>query len=201
MKNFFKKALVILLALVLAIPTVNGVEVKAASKPTLSQKKKTIGLGSGSEYEPYSIRVENAVEGAKYVFKSKNKDVVTVKKAGTECYLTGVSTGTAKIQVKQKLDGKTTKIGTCKVTVVGASVPETVEVYVGQMGDFDFVSDYYGYYWYEVQDTDILKVSGGVYQAIAEGTTTIDFWYYNNETGEKGDFIGTTTIIVKKETE
>lgn len=130
MKEFFKKTLVLLLALTLAIPAVNGVEAKAASKPTLSSKKMTIGIGSyGDTYgafhkteTKYKLTVENQKKGASYTFTSSNKKVVTVKTSKNVGYLTGVKAGSANITVKQKLKGKTTTVGKCKVTVKKTTV-------------------------------------------------------------------------------
>ena len=97
--NFFKKAIVLLLALVLAIPVVIGVETKADEKPQLSDTEMTIGRGSygmpsddfvyHKKNDRYILSVENSKKGATYTFKSSDKKVVTVKtnKSGTKGYL------------------------------------------------------------------------------------------------------------------
>lgn len=97
---------------------------KAAEKPSITSEL-TIGRGTTySDYfgynknDKYTIQVINPVKKATYSFTSSNKNVVTVKTSGTKAYLTGVKAGTATITCNQKLNGKTTKVGTCKVTVV-----------------------------------------------------------------------------------
>jgi hypothetical protein len=67
--------------------------------------------------EYYKLEVYNPVKKATYSFTSSNKSIVTLKAKGSKAYLTGVKVGTATITCNQKLNGKTTKVGTCKVTV------------------------------------------------------------------------------------
>ena len=208
MKNFFKKALVILLALVLTIPTVNGVEAKADSKPTLSAKKITIGIGSYGardimgtyhvEKTRYALSVENSVKGAKYVFKSTDTNIVTVEKEGAVGYLTGVSAGTAKIKVKQKLDGKTTLVGKCKVTVKEATATAseylfedaglrigTMTTLIADITNFNPAAEY----TYECNDSNFTMVDARE----EEG----DGWYthYQTYVAKKA---GTYTVTVKE---
>lgn len=59
-----------------------------------------------------------------YTFTSGNKKIVKVKKSGTKCYITGVKAGSTKITVKEKLNGKTKKVGTCKVIVKASNDSE-----------------------------------------------------------------------------
>lgn len=102
----------------------------AASKASLNTKSMIIGLGTngpemGNFYtktSKYCISVNGAVKKATYSFTSSNKKVVTVKKIGTNAYLTGVKAGNATITCTQKLNGKSTKVGTVKVKVKKASV-------------------------------------------------------------------------------
>ena len=213
MKNFFKKALVILLTLVLAIPTVNGVEAKAASKTTLSTKKMTIGIGSYGKRDimgvynekgtRYALSVNDAVKGAKYVFKSTDKNIVTVKKEGTTGYLTGVSAGTAKIKVKQKLDGKTTLVGKCKVTVKEATAAlseywlEGPGLSIGTMSaPFVDVSNFNpeAEYTYECEDSNFAVEDLRVEEGRAEDGS---IWYVHSQeyTAKKA---GTYTVTVKE---
>ena len=132
--DFFKKLLVAVLVMALATPMLNGIEAKAASKPTLSSTKMEIGIGSyGEEWgcshktnTKYKVSVENSKKGASYTFTSSNKKVVTIKKSGTVGYITGVKAGKATITVKQKMKGKTTTVGKCNVTVKNSSVVASI---------------------------------------------------------------------------
>ena len=131
--NFLKKLMVLFLALTLMVPMVSGIEAKAATEPTLSKQKMTIGIGSYGEKKEYRyhksanvIAVKNANKAATYSFTSKDKKIVTVTTKGTKGYLTGVSAGTTKIVVKQDLNGKKTTVGTCEVTVKKSSLGDKV---------------------------------------------------------------------------
>jgi len=99
----------------------------AAEKPSIP-KSMTIGTGSIRHSDPYYskddyyiITVENPVKKATYTFTSSDNKVVTVKTKGNKAYLTGLKAGKATITCNQKLNGKTTKVGTCKVTVKNAT--------------------------------------------------------------------------------
>ncbi|MFW5672658.1 MAG: hypothetical protein ACOCM8_10300, partial [Acetivibrio ethanolgignens] len=116
--NFFKKLLLAILTVTLAVPVIGGLEVKAAAKPVLSNSKMTIGIGSND----YRLSVKNAKKGASYTFVSGNKKVATIKKSGTAGYITGVKAGKTTITVKQKLKGKITIVGKCSLTVKASSV-------------------------------------------------------------------------------
>ncbi|BCN32569.1 hypothetical protein bsdtb5_38640 [Anaeromicropila herbilytica] len=102
----------------------------AKEKATLSDSKMTIGIGSHGQQNgffnksqnKYQILLYNTQKGAKYTFASTNKKIVTVKSSGKYAYLTGVKKGSATITCKQKLKGKTTTVGKCKVTVKNASL-------------------------------------------------------------------------------
>lgn len=134
------------LAMFVLISKVSFVQVEAAAKPSIS-KGMTMGTGSISFYNPYykedknTLSVSNPVKKATYSFTSSNSAVITVKSTGTKAYLTGVKAGNASITCNQKLNGKTTKIGTCNVIV------EDVKVYdlfsdlpmgTSQMPAFDY---------------------------------------------------------------
>ena len=126
------------MAIMLVLPVFSGLEVQAAAKPSLSETKKVIAIGTygyAGETTPafserlgkYSIQVQNSKKGASYTFTSSNKKVATVKASKTTGYLTGIKAGTTTITVKQKLKGKTTTVGTCKVTVKNATVKASAE--------------------------------------------------------------------------
>ncbi len=124
-KLFKLLALMLLLAIfVLPAGIVANSAEAAAAKPSV-EAKMTIGTGSivgsfdfySKEEGKYSLSVSDPVKNATYSFTSSNTKVLTVKTSGTVAYLTGVKAGTATITVNQKLSGKTTKVGTCAVTV------------------------------------------------------------------------------------
>lgn len=125
--SFIKAILFLAIVASLILPAgVTTKVVKAAEKPSIVSEM-TIGTGTThSDYfgygknDKYTIEVNNPAKKATYSFTSSNKNVVTVKTSGTKAYLTGVKAGTATITCNQKLNGKTTKVGTCKVTVKNA---------------------------------------------------------------------------------
>lgn len=103
--------------------------IQAAVKPSIAT---TMKIGTGSivgdyDFYPkndgkYVLSVSNAVKNATYSFTSSDTKILTVKASGSKVYLTGVKAGTATITCNQKLNRKTTKVGTCKVTVVNSTV-------------------------------------------------------------------------------
>lgn len=125
--SFIKTMVCLAIAASLILPAgVTTATAKAAEKPSIISEM-TIGTGSTysdyfgySKNDKYTIEVINPVKKATYSFTSSNKKVVTVKTSGTKAYLTGVKAGTATITCTQKLNGKSTKVGTCKVTVINA---------------------------------------------------------------------------------
>lgn len=137
--SWLTKCAAFCLAAVLAVPCM-GVDTAQAAKASLSSTTMTIGIGSYGYDAPlcsktetrYTLSVSNAKKGASYTFTSSNKKVLTVKSKGKTCYITGVKAGTAKVKVTQKLKGKTTNVGTCKVSVKKASLtkyqPDTISV-------------------------------------------------------------------------
>jgi hypothetical protein len=123
-RNIFKALIGFMVFALLVLP--NGIgagTAKAADKPYISSEE-TIGKGSINVDGPFvakndyqMLEVYSPVKKATYSFTTSDKSVVTVKTKGTKAYLTGLKAGTAKITCNQKLNGKTTKVGTCKVTV------------------------------------------------------------------------------------
>ncbi len=103
--------------------------IQAAVKPSIAT---TMKIGTGSivgdyDFYPkndgkYVLSVSNAVKNVTYSFISSDTKILTVKASGSKVYLTGVKAGTATITCNQKLNRKTTKVGTCKVTVVNSTV-------------------------------------------------------------------------------
>lgn len=129
-KKFTMIAVCMLLAASLFLPaamTANAAQ--AAAKPSISATMK-IGTGSivgnfdyySKTEGKYALSVSNAVKNATYSFVSSNTKILAVKGSGSNAYLTGIKAGTATITCNQKLNGKTTKVGTCKVTVVNSTV-------------------------------------------------------------------------------
>lgn len=123
----FLVAMLLLVSLILPAELLTNVA-QAAAKPSI-EAKMTIGTGSivgaydyYSKSYNYSLSVNNTVKNATYSFTSSNAKVVTVKASGSKAILTGLKAGTATITCNQKLNGKTTKVGTCKVTVLNSSL-------------------------------------------------------------------------------
>lgn len=125
--------LAVLLLLSAGIPS-SMKRAEAARKPTLLENSMTIGYGtmgtvrqeynSVSSYsaQPYCINLTYPAKRATYSYSSSNTKVVQVKTVGDKGYLTGKAKGTAVITCTQKLKGKTTTIGTCKVSVKASSL-------------------------------------------------------------------------------
>jgi hypothetical protein len=123
-RNIVKVLISFMLLALFILPTGLGTDTaQAADKPYISSEK-AIGKGSINVDGPFvsksdyqMLEVYSPVKKATYSFTTSDKSVVTVKTKGTKAYLTGLKFGTAKITCNQKLNGKTTKVGTCKVTV------------------------------------------------------------------------------------
>lgn len=121
-------SMMLLAALILPTELLANVA-QAATKPSI-ETTKTIGAGSivgnydyySRDDGKYSLDVSDPVKKATYSFTTSDKKIVTAKASGSQAYLTGVKAGTATITCNQKLNGKTTKVGTCKVTVVNSSL-------------------------------------------------------------------------------
>jgi hypothetical protein len=119
----------VMLLVTLILPTEMLTNVaQAATKPSI-ETKMTIGTGSivgaydyYSKSNNYVLGVSDTVKNATYSFTSSNTKVVTAKVSGSNAILTGIKAGTATITCNQKLNGKTTKVGTCKVTVLNSSL-------------------------------------------------------------------------------
>lgn len=113
-------AIALALTLTLVVPVAapqTAVVASAATKTkktTLSRKSATIAI-CGTK----TISLKNKNSKASYSFSSNKKSVATVSSKGV---VTGKAAGTAKITVKQKLKGKTTTVGTFKVTVKKAQM-------------------------------------------------------------------------------
>jgi hypothetical protein len=127
--RFIKVFVVMMLLVALILPTEMLANVaQAATKPSI-ETKMTIGTGSivgaydyYSKSNNYVLNVYDTVKNATYSFTSSNTKVVTAKASGTKAILTGVKAGTATITCNQKLNGKTIKVGICKVTVLSSSL-------------------------------------------------------------------------------
>ncbi|EPR12973.1 hypothetical protein [Ruminiclostridium papyrosolvens] len=122
--------MVLVMTMILPAGLATNVANAAAAKPSI-QAKVTIGAGSivssidyYSKDDKYTLKVSNSVKNATYSFTSSNNNIVKVKASGTAAYLTGVKAGSATITCNQKLSGKTTKVGTCTVTVKNSTVSQ-----------------------------------------------------------------------------
>lgn len=193
---------------------------QAAAKPSIAA---TMKIGTGSivgSYDFYSktegkyvLSVSNAVKNATYSFVSSNTKILTVKAGGSEAYLTGVKAGTATITCNQKLNGKTTKVGTCKVTVVNSTVyqdfvpvlplgtgfTEVIE-FANRNNDatYTFVSDNKNFSMKETKKTfDGMYFISYEYTAKAAGTYTVTVKETYNKTTR---VVGKIKYTVKKAT-
>lgn len=149
--SLVKVCISLLLMLGLILPSqLTTTSAQAASKPSI-ESEMTISAGTirGDSYMYFKsdknvLEVYNPVKKATYSFKSSNTNVLKLKASGSKVTLTGLKAGTATITCQQKLNGKTTKVGTCKVTVKAAEVYS--ETYDGlPMGKGQGVYVYYGY--------------------------------------------------------
>ena len=194
--------------------------VQAAAKPSIAT---TMKIGTGSivgdyDFYPkndgkYVLSVSNLVKNATYSFISSDTKILTVKASGSKVYLSGVKAGTATITCNQKLNGKTTKVGTCKVTVVNSTVyqdfvpelplgtgfTEIIE-FANRNNDatYTFISDSKNFSMKETKKLfeDMYFISYP-YTAKAAGTYTVTI----NETYNKSTrVVGKIKFIVKKAT-
>ena len=207
--NVFKKIMVVLLALVITIPFMNCLEAKADEKPYLSSdesegyetEEMTIGIGSYGTYhsdfsyskkDKYKIVVVNSKKKATYTFTSSDKKVVTVKKDKNIGYLTGVKAGKATITVKQKLNGKTTTIGKCKVIVEKATVDVGFSASIGKGSTYLCMMSYINpeaKYTYECKDKNFSAKDVRV-----EDTENEGFYYIRQECNIKKAGLYTVTV-------
>ena len=86
----------------------------AASSPKLSEKKVTIDIDT----KGYKIKVMNVDREAVVRFTSSDKSILKVSKKSGK--VTPISTGSAKVTVKIKLNGKTVKLKQ-KITIISGS--------------------------------------------------------------------------------
>lgn len=210
----------ILLITALILPTgMTTIAVQAAAKPTIAATMK-IGRGSivgnydyySKEDDKYNLSVSNAVKNATYSFVSSNTKILTLKASGSKVYLTGVTAGTATITCNQKLNGKTTKVGTCKVTVVNSTLLRDFvpELPIGTGSDvlefnnrnnnatYTYVSDNKNFSMKETFSTfDDMQFIRQTYTAKAAGTYTVTVKEtYNKSTR----VVGKLKYIIKKAT-
>lgn len=115
-------AIALAFALVLAAPVLapqTAVVAEAATKTEAYLDTSEIGVNGTSK-----IRLSNKKSKASYTFSSSKKSVATVSKKGV---VTGQKAGTAKITVKQKYKGKTTKIATLTIKVKKAEIQDWIQ--------------------------------------------------------------------------
>lgn len=137
-KTFLKAFLIMMLFLSVCIMQNSSTNVNAAAKTTLNKKSMTIPVGK-INYKTYwntdvvwgfdqgwKLLVKSPVKGATYKFTSSNTKVVTIAEDGG--YPTGVKAGKAVITCTQTLDGKTTEVAQCKITVKKANFETDAEM-------------------------------------------------------------------------
>jgi hypothetical protein len=212
-------SLMLIAAFFLPIGMVTNVA-QAAAKPAISA---TMKIGTGSivgDFDYYSktdgryvLSVSNVVKNATYSFVSSNTKILTVKASGSKVYLTGVKAGTAIITCNQKLSGKTTKVGTCKVTVVNSTInqdfvpelplgtgyTEVVEFsYRNNDAVYTYVSDNKNFSMNEKNSTfDGMQFIHQTYTAKAVGTYTVTVKETYNKITR---VVGKIKYVVKKAT-
>jgi hypothetical protein len=226
MKNVRNKkvAMIILSVLLIAsliLPTGLSTNVaQAAAKPSIAA---TMKIGTGSivgnfDYysktdDKYDLTVSNPVKNATYSFSSSNTKILALKASGTKVYLTGVKAGTATITCNQKLSGKTTKVGTCKVTIVNSTIsqdfvpeiplgtgyPEVLEfAYRNNDAVYTYVSDNKNFSMKEnISTFDGMQFIHQTYTAKAAGTYTVTIKETYNKITR---VVGKIKYIVKKAT-
>jgi len=145
----------LMLAVTLGL-AVNSRKAEAAAKPKLNKTSMTIPVGkldkdvywqkNEFQYEDaVPLTVKNKRKGASYTFTSSDTKIVKISKNGG--YLTGVKKGKATITCKETYKGKTTVVGTCKVTVKDAAVIDYVtDVCLGSgLLNVDYFDGFEGY--------------------------------------------------------
>ncbi len=221
-KNAIFKVLVclVLLASLLLPSGFAANPVQAAAKPAIVAKM-IIGTGSTvdsfdyySKENKYTLSVSNADKKATYTFTSSNTKVLTVKASGAKAVLTGLKAGTATITCNQKLNGKTTKIGTCAVTVkastleqdyvpvltIGTSAATEPLVIISRNNDatYTYVSNSKNFTMKETQSKfDGMYFIKHSFTATAAGTYTVTVKETYNKVTRT---VGTLKYVVKKAT-
>jgi hypothetical protein len=173
--------------------------VQAAAKPSIAA---TLKIGTGSivgDYDYYSksakyfLSVSNVVKTATYSFTSSNTKILTVKASGSTVYLTGVKAGTATITCNQKLKGKTTKVGTCKVTVVNSTVLQDFIPVLPLGSGYTEVIEFAN----RNNDATYAFVSDSSNFSMKETLSTFDGMYFIKDT-YTAKAVGTYTVTVKE---
>ncbi len=102
--------------------TVGNVTVSVAG-PKFEKKEITLGIGGFDNYIP--ILYYN--KKAKYTFECSDSSIVKIYKDG---YVVGVKFGTTTVSVTESYKGKTTKLGSMKITVALATIDRNTESYI-----------------------------------------------------------------------
>lgn len=192
-------AKMVLIATIILSTGMTALVANAAAGPSVAAAKK-IGTGSivgafdyYSKDDKYELNVSNPVKSATYSFTSSNTKILTVKAAGTNAYLTGIKAGTATITCNQKLKGKTTKVGTCKVTVVNSSFSQdyipTLSLGTGSPDVIDIES--------RNNDAVYTYVSDSANFSMKETTSKFDDLYFIKHT-YTAKAAGTYTVTIKE---
>lgn len=196
------KLVTVVLALAMAVTMIPQVNAQAAAKKTkIGKMHTTIPVGETGKYEAFRtkstdniayynnhVALKNKKKKAKYSYKSSNTKVLKVSASG---YMTGVKAGTAKLSVYQKLSGKTTLVGTKKITVKNASF------YVNNNADTTFTIGDGSDYAPEFHINELEKDQGGV--PIGEGTIYGDVMglLYRNPKAEYTFNTGSENLTIK----
>lgn len=190
----------ILLMVSLILPTgMTANTAQAAVKPSITA---TLKIGTGSivgnydfyaKNQNYVLNVSNVIKNATYSFISSNTKILTVKASGSNAYLTGIKAGTATITCNQKLNGKTTKVGTCNVTVVNSSLYQdsVPDLSIGT-GNLDVIE-----FAYRNNDATYSYVSDSTNFSIKESISKFDGMEFIKQT-YAAKAVGTFTVTVNE---
>lgn len=189
-----------LLIALLILPTgMTANAAQAVAKPSIAATMK-IGTGSTvasfdyySKDDKYELSVSNAVKNATYSFVSSNTKILTVKASGSKAYLTGVTAGTATITCNQKLNGKTTVVGTSKVTVVNSTISQDFVPELPLGTDTAGVIEIA----YRNNDATYTYISDSTNFSMKENISTFDGMQFIHQT-YTAKAIGTYTVTVKE---
>lgn len=165
MKKSAKTASVVLaMAMVMTMTPLTNTQA-SARKTTISKILTSIPVGEtgkregyrtkegGSLYSDNQVKLKHKNRKARYTYKSSNNSVLKVTSSG---YMTGVKAGTAKLSVYQTLSGKTTLVGTRKITVRDSSF------YVNSDADTTYTIGDGSSYSPKVHISELEKDQGGI---------------------------------------
>lgn len=112
MEVYMRKRIFRIISLLMVLAVLSQSAFVEAAKPKAKLNTKKISIQRGKSRK---IQIRNRKKGAVYTYKSSNRKTIKVSKKGV---IKALKYGTAKIQVKEKLNKKTRKVGTVTVKCV-----------------------------------------------------------------------------------